>query len=329
MKRHGDLWDKIVSKDNIYNAYRIARKKKSKQRNVKSFEKDLDKNIFKIQKLLINKSYEVSPYREKIIYEPKQRTIYMLPFSPDRIIQHALMNVLEPIWNNLFTFHSYACRKMKGIHAASRVTMNFVRRNKYCLKLDISKFYPSINHEVLYNIVLRKIKDKNALWLIRKIIDSFHAPTNVPIGNYTSQWFGNLYLNELDMLLKHKYKVKNYIRYCDDSCLFSNSKEKLNILIQKITHFLQERLQLRLSKCDLFPVIRGVDFLGYRHFPNYILLRKSTAKRIKKKIAQLPILLDKGIITPEYYRSYLASIKGWLKWGNTYNLKKAISIEEL
>ena len=328
MKRHGNLWGKIIDRDNIYNAYRIARKGKTQQRNVKKFEKDLDKNISKIQKLLTDKSYKVSEYREKIIYEPKQRTIYMLPFSPDRIIQHALMNVLEPIWDNLFIFHSYACRKRKGIHAGSRITMKFVKRNKYCLKMDISKFYPSVDHEILYNIILKKIKDKKALWLIKEIINSFNASTNVPIGNYTSQWFGNLYLNELDMFLKHKHKVKDYIRYCDDFCLFSNDKKLLNGLIGEITLFLQEKLKLKLSKCDLFPVVRGVDFLGYRHFPNYILLRKKTAKRIKKRLAQLPILLDKGFVTSEYCKSYLASIKGWLKWGNTYNLRRAISIEE-
>lgn len=207
--------------------------------------------------------------------------------------------------------------------------MKYVRKNDFCLKCDISKFYPSINHDILFEIVQRKIKYKDTLWLIENIIYSIGGVVNVPIGNYTSQWLGNLYMNELDQLLKHRYHIKNYIRYCDDFLLFHDDKKFLGEMAGIIKEFLGEKLQLKLSKCDLFPVSRGVDFLGYRHFRRYVLVRKSTAKRVKKRLKRLPVMLVKGKITKEQYRSSLASIKGWLKWSNSYNLRKSLQIDAL
>jgi retron-type reverse transcriptase len=329
MKRHGNLFEQIVDLDNIYLAYRKARKGKGWQDTVKSFERNLDENILSIRDSLINKTFTTSPYKTKTIYEPKQRVVYKLPFNPDRIVQHALMNVIEPIWDRMFIFDSYACRQGKGIHAGSKRTMEFVRRNRYCLKCDVSKFYPSVVHDILFEIVQRKIKCKGTLWLFEDIIYSFPGGKNVPIGNYTSQWLGNLYLNELDQLLKHQYHIRDYIRYCDDFLLFHDDKKYLGDMAKVIEAFLAERLQLQFSKCDLFPVSRGVDFLGYRHFKDYILVRKSTAKRVKKRLKRLPVLLEKGIITKEQYRSSLASTMGWLKWANSYNLRVSLEIDKL
>jgi retron-type reverse transcriptase len=329
MKRHRDLFTKIVDKENIFLAYRKARKGKGWQNTIKNFEGNLEENIAKIHESLVNKTFKTSPYKTKIIHEPKRRIIYRLPFNPDRIVQHALMNTLEPIWDKMFIYDSYACRTGKGIHAGSKRTMEFVRKNRYCLKCDISKFYPSINHDILFEIVQRKIKCKDTLWLIQNIIYSIGGGFNIPIGNYTSQWFGNLYMNELDQLLKHKYHIKCYIRYCDDFLLFHNDKKFLGEMADVIEEFLREKLQLKLSKCDLFPVSRGVDFLGYRHFRGYILVRKSTAKRVKKRLKRLPILLAKGKLTTEQYRSSLASTMGWLKWSNSYNLRQSMHIDTL
>ncbi len=323
------MFSNIADLDNIYKAYRNARKGKGWQNTVKEFEKNLDVNLNKIQHSLVNKTFQTSPYKTKIIHEPKKRIIYRLPFNPDRIIQHALMNVIEPIWDNLFIYDSYACRKGKGIHAGSTRTMEFARKNDYCLKCDISKFYPSINHDILFRIVQKKIKCKDTLWLFENIIYSIGEGINVPIGNYTSQWLGNLYLNELDQLLKHKYKIKHYIRYCDDFILFHDDKKFLGKMSGVIEEYLRERLQLKLSKCDLFPVSRGIDFLGYRHFKGYVLVRKSTAKRVKKRLKKLPTLLAKNKISMEQYRSSLASTMGWLKWSNSYNLRKSLQIEAL
>lgn len=299
------------------------------QRKVLEFDKNAEENLLKVRESLIKKTFRTSSYKTKIIYEPKQRQIYILPFSPDRIVQHALMNIIEPIWESLFIYNSYACRVGKGIHAGSRKTMEFVRKNRYCLKCDISKFYPSMKHDILFELVKRKIKCKDTLWLIHNIIYSIEGGENVPIGNYTSQWFGNLYMNELDQELKHQYKFKDYIRYCDDFVLFHNDKKYLHQVAKAIEEFLAQRLWLKLSKCSLFPVGQGVDFLGYRHFRKYILLRKSTAKRVKKRLKRLPRMLETGRLTSEQFISSLASTMGWLRWANAHNLFMKLKIKEL
>lgn len=329
MRRHGNLFPQIYDMNNMRMAYKIAKKGKSWQKAIKQFALKTEENLLSLSESLRKKTFCTSPYRSKIIYEPKKREIFSLPFSPDRIVQHALMNILEPIWEAIFIKDSYACRKGKGIHGGSRRTMEFIRQNNYCLKCDISKFYPSVNHDILYGIVKRKIKCPDTLWLLKEIIYSVPGGRNVPIGNYTSQWLGNLYLNELDQILKHQYKVRHYIRYCDDFVLFSSDKSFLRDMAGAIKDFLNGRLRLTLSKCALFPISQGVDFLGYRHFRKYILLRKSTAKRIKQRLASLPYLFKRGVITLDQLRSSIDSIHGWLKWANTNNLSVAIKLEEL
>lgn len=325
MKRHNNLFDKIVDKDNLLLAYKKAKKHKSWQQKVIRVEKDLDNLIEELRLSLINGTYKTAEYRTKKIYEPKERTIYVLPFYPDRIVHHAIMNILEPIWDNLFISDSYACRNGKGQHKGSQKCMEFVRKNKYCLKCDISKFYPSINHEILKLIIRKKIKCKRTLNLLDTIIDSIDGETNIPIGNYLSQWFGNLYLNELDMFMKHDNKIKCYIRYCDDFLLFSNDKALLKEMAIKIKDYVENILKLRLSKCNLFPTSQGIDFLGYRHFSSgYILVRKTTAKRMKKRIRRLKWELAKKKITNDRALSVIGSISGWLKWANTYNLQKEV-----
>jgi RNA-directed DNA polymerase len=329
MKRHGNLFEKITDVDNIYLAYKKARKGKSWQNTIIRFDDDLDENIFNIRDSLIEKTFTTSPYIEKMIYEPKQRIIYKLPFNPDRVIQHALMNVLEPIWSGLFIHDSYACRVGKGIHAGSRRTMDFIRAvgpGAYCLKMDIRKFYPSIDHDILFEIVQRKIKCPDTLWLLEDIIYSISSGKNVPIGNYTSQWLGNLYMNELDQFLKQEQKIRHYIRYCDDFILLHQDKKFLGRMAEKIEGFLAERLDLTLSKNDLFPVRQGIDFLGYRHFPDRVLVRKSTAKRIKRRMQDLPGKLSRGEISADQYRSSIASTEGWLQWANSHNFKQSLGL---
>jgi retron-type reverse transcriptase len=216
MKRYGNLFEKISGKENLYQAYLHAKKGKTWQNTIHIFEDRLEDNINKIRDLLINKTFATSKYSVFTIHEPKERLIYRLPFNPDRVVQHALMDVIEPIWDKLFIFDSYACRKGKGIHAGSRRTMEFIREvgaGGYCLKMDCSKFYASINHDKLYDIVQHKIKCPDTLWLLKDIIYSIPGETNIPIGNYTSQWLGNLYLNELakkvfvDFIIQNKQKL--------------------------------------------------------------------------------------------------------------------------
>lgn len=323
MKRHGNLYDSIITTENLELAYKKARRGKSRKPSVIKFAQNPEQNLYNIHRLLINREFTTSRYTIKKIYEPKERTIFVLPFAPDRIVQHAVMNILEPIWDNLFIDDSYACRKGKGIHAGSRRTMEFVRKYKYCLKCDVSKFYPSIKHDVLYNIVEKKIKCRPTLELLKDIIYSVEG---VPIGNYTSQWFGNLYLNELDVFIKHHHRIKGYVRYCDDFVIFHDDKKFLNNLSLEIQDFVWTKLRLVLSKSSVFPVKHGVDFLGYRHFNNYILLRKSTIKRICKRLQNLPNLLHKGKLKFDSCVSSIASSLGWLKFCNSHNLQYKLEL---
>ena len=331
MKRHGNLFEKITNIDNIILAYKRARKGKSWQNTIKIFESDLENNILKIQNSLLDKTFTTSEYTLKQIYEPKERTIYRLPFNPDRVVQHCIMNVLEPIWDNLFIYYSYSCRKGKGIHRASKRTMEFVRNtpNGYCLKMDISKFYPSIDHDILFDIIQQKIKCNDTLELLEDIIYSIPNSKNIPIGNFTSQWFGNLYMNELDQYLKHEYKIDHYVRYCDDFIMLHQDKKFLNILSEDIKEFLTNKLNLKLSKNRLFPISQGIDFVGYRHFPDYILVRKSTVKRVKQRMKNLPILLKENKITELQYQSSIASTMGWLQWANSHNLRQTLDIDNM
>ncbi len=329
MKRYGNLYQKMLTMENLRLAYKKSRKGKTWQVVVKEFDKDIDGNLKAIQDLLINKTFRTAEYRTRMIFEPKKREIFCLPLSPDRIVHHAIMNVLEPIWGGFFIHDSYACIAGRGIHRGSTKTMELVRTNKYCLKCDIAKFFPSIDHDILFDIIKRKIKCKDTLELLKGIIYSVPNGKNTPIGNYTSQWFGNLYMNELDQYVKHELKINNYIRYCDDFLLFSDDKKELNEASAKIKEFITNRLKLRLSKCSLFPVSHGVDFLGYRHFRKYILLRKSTTKRVKGRMKILPILLKKGKISVEHFRSSVASTMGWFKWANSHNLSLKLQLDEL
>lgn len=329
MKRHGNLYKKLTAAGNIHLAWQEARRGKSAKPSVRRFEEDTETNLARIRESLVSKTFQPSPYKTKMIYEPKKRMIYILPFDPDRIVHHALMQVVEPIWTGLFISDSYACIRGRGLHAGSRRTMEFVRRNKYCLKMDISKFYPSVDHAILEDIVRRKIKCPDTLELFHKIIYSAPDGKNVPIGNYTSQWMGNLYLNELDMFVKHHCRIHDYLRYCDDFCLFHDDKALLGRLAREIEAFLADRLALTLSKCDLFPVSRGVDFLGYRHFPGYVLLRKSTSIRIRRRLSALPGLLATGRITLDRFRGAVASISGWLKWANAHNFRLAVEFKRM
>jgi len=319
MYRHTNLFTKICEIENIKLAHHKAQLGKSHREAIKKFNKDLDTNLLEIQDMLVNRTFTTSEYKTKVIYEPKERQIYILPFAPDRIVQHALMNILEPIWTKLFIKDSYSCIKFRGIHKGSIRTSEFVRRNKYCIQFDISKFYPSMRHDIMKKIIRQKIKCPSTLWLLDDIIDSFPGEVNLPIGNLTSQWFGNLYMNELDTYVKHDLRIKDYIRYCGDFLVFENDKKILKDFGNKIEGFLKDELALVLSRKDLYQTSRGVDFLGYRHFGTHVLLRKSTAKHMQR-------VLKATDPDTEHGKQVIASYKGWTRWANCHNLVSKISL---
>lgn len=329
VKKYKNLWKDVIAEENIAEAYRKSIKGKRSYSSVKRFKQDVEGNLKKIRESLINQTYKTSPYNQRTIYEPKERIIYVLPLNPDRVVHHALMNILIPIFTKMFIKNTFACIKDRGLHKGSILTTKYVKKYKYCLKCDIRKFYPSINHDVLYQMCERKFKEKEILWLLHEIIYSIEGETNVPIGNLPSQWFGNFYMTPFDRYVTEDLGINAYVRYCDDFCLFSNDKSELNKAKVKIEIFLRDVLKLKMSKCDLFRTTQGVDFLGYRHFKNYKLLRKRTAKRVKKR---LPVILKRfkeGKISQDKFRSCVESTYGWVKWANTYNFQLKLKLAEM
>ena len=329
MKRYGNLWHQVIEPANIQLAYKYAKRGKAWQRSVKAVEKDLEAKLEKVLTLLRDHTFTTSEYRTKYVLEPKPRTIYVLPFFPDRIIQHAVMNVVAPLWNRMFDHGSHACRPGKGQHTASRDVMRHIRGNRYVLQADIRKFYPSISQDIAVKIVKQKIKDPDVLWLLEDIIKSFPGEKNIPIGNLTSQWIGNLYLDQLDKYVRHEIKPEGYIRYNDDFLLFGNEKTKMQEWRVCIREYLSSQLDLEMSKDKVYPVSEGIDYVGYRHFRDKILVRKSTARRMRKKVSHLRYLIAINQIDPERARSVVASVKGWLRWANAQNLKRTMRIDEL
>ena len=318
MKTYNNLWNKFISPENFQLAARRAIKSKKSKAAVAEFLQHKDELLEKLRRDVICGKFQTSAYVVKTIYEPKERQIYVLPLYPDHILHHALINVLGPIWLKMFVRDSFACIPGRGLHSASTRAMQFVRRNKFVLQCDIRKFYPSIKHAQMKRILRRKISDRRILRILDNIVDSCGDDRNVPIGNLTSQWFGNVFLNELDHFVKEKLKWHDYIRYCDDFCLFGNDKRVLHDMAKKIFDFVQNDLELTFSKCAVYPVARGFDFIGYRHFNGFVLLRKTTAKRIRQNVINIARYHDFG----EHSVGALAAYHGWMRWANTYRFKR-------
>lgn len=287
MKRIGYLFDQIVDMDNLILADKKARRKKHKSYGVRLWDKNREANFQKLQQELISGTYRTSEYSIYTVYEPKEREIYRLPYR-DRIVHHAIMNILEPIWVKVFTKDTYACIKKRGVHKAMKAARAAMIEDptgtQYCLKIDIKKFYPSINHGILKQIIRKKIKCKRTLALLDEIIDS--AP-GVPIGNYLSQFFANLYLAYFDHQMKEERGVKHYFRYADDIVILAKTKAFLHAILGKIRIMLSS-LKLRVKEnYQVFPTqIRGLDFVGYVIREHYVLLRKSIKKRFARKVAK-------------------------------------------
>lgn len=334
-KRYRNLYSQVCDFKNLHLAYLKARQNKRYRNEVLNFTAKLEENLLDIQNDLLNKNYRTGKYRKFKIFEPKLRTIKALPFL-DRVVHHALCNIIEPIFDKTFIYDSYACRTGKGTHkAADRITY-FLRRlvkekdKVYCLKCDIKNYFGSINHRILLNLIEKKIADKDVLRLIREIIyadvrqlDFLSA--GIPIGNLTSQLFANLYLSELDYFVKHSLKCRYYVRYMDDFVILYKDKRYLNSVLQKIKKVLNAKLELGLNnRTSIFPVSQGIDFVGYRIWRNYRLLRKSSVKRMKKRLKIFQRLWKQNQINLEEIRCSLGSWLGHASHANTYNLRKKL-----
>lgn len=314
MKRKNNLYPSIISMDNLRLADQKARKGKAAQYGVKTHLMNAESNLFLLHEMLLNKSYKTSTYDVFKVFEPKERDVYRLPYFPDRITHHAIMNVLEPFFVSRFTSDTYSCIKGRGIHSASRAVQKALKdvdNTSYCLKLDIKKFYPSIDHLILKNLLRRKIKDADLLWLLDEIIDSAEG---LPIGNYLSQYFANYYLTYFDYWIKGEIKVKHYFRYADDIVILASNKPYLHELLCKIKEYLYNELRLEVKgNYQVFPVAsRGIDFVGYRMYHTHTMLRKGIKKNFAKMMAKRK--------NPQSIASY----KGWAKHANTKHLLKKL-----
>lgn len=312
------MWDI----ENIKLAHINARKGKAHYQEVKMVNANEEYYLSKIQDMLRDKTFTNSKYNVFIKTDSgKEREIYKLPYFPDRIIHHCIMQVLEPIWVSTLITDTYSSLKNRGIHkGVKRITAALRDRDNttYCLKMDVRKFYPSIDHKILKTIIRQKIKDDDVLWLLDEIIDSTEG---VPIGNYVSQHFGNLYLSGLDHYMKEQMKCKYYFRYCDDVVILHADKEHLSKLRIEVSNYLESKLNLTLKdNWQIFPVDkRGIDFLGYRFFHTHILLRKSISSRFKQRMSQ--IKNEYHDLTPINILSGVMSYHGWMKYSDTYNLQ--------
>lgn len=308
--------------DNIREAHKNARRGKAHYKEVKMVDADPEKYFGIIQQQLKAKTYKTSQYTVFTRRDQgKERVIYRLPYFPDRIVHHCIMQVVEPIWSKVFIRDTYSSLKNRGVHDGVRRVHKALAIDhdgtKYCLKMDVKKFYPSINHVVLQRIIRNKIKDPDLLWILDEVIKS--NPDGVPIGNYLSQYFGNLYLTGLDHWIKETLRCKHYFRYCDDLVILHEDKEFLHKARVEIEEKLKELKLTLKSNWQVFPVdVRGVDFLGYRFYKTHTLLRKRVAKQMVKRLTAVKNKAD--TMEPAKLISCVMSYYGWQKHANAWNL---------
>ncbi len=343
MKRVGGLWPQIVEYANLLSAYRKARRGKATRPAVARFVLDLETNLFNLQQALVEHRYRPGGYRLFKIYDRKPRQIAAAPFR-DRVVHHALMNVVEPLLDRRFIHDCYACRKGKGVHAAVDRYQKWAQQYAFALKVDIQRYFPSIDHINLKNKLRRLIKDPDVLWLFDIIIDSapkqngcatlfpgddlitlMQRRTGLPIGNLTSQFFGNLYLNDLDHYLKEHCGVKAYLRYVDDFVLLDNERACLWALKAEIDRYLEkERLRLHPNKAQVVRTCDGVNVLGFRVFPDHRRLRRDCGYRYLRRLKIYAKRYEAGLCELSDIRASVASWIGHACHADSWGLRRAL-----
>ncbi len=350
MKTYRNLYPQIYAYENLYEAWRKAARGKRSSPEVADFEFNLIENLLALEEELRAQTYRPGPYRHFYISEPKLRRISAAPFR-DRVVHHALVQQIEPIFEARFCRDSYACRVGKGTHAALARCRDFARRYPYVLQADIVQFFPAVDHTILRDILFRRLADAPTRRLIDGILDSGAGvlkdeydmvyfpgddllaatrPRGLPIGNLTSQFWANCYLNELDQFVKRELKCAAYARYVDDILLFSDNKRQLWAWKTAINNFLPRlRLTLHQAESTVYPVSNGIPFLGFVTYPTHRLLKRRNglafARRLRAQLQQLAV----GRLT---YADVAASVQGWAAHavhGDTYGLRRALLGEQL
>ncbi len=345
MKTYKHLYSQLTSFENLYAAYLAAKKGKSRKAPVADFMRVCEEELFALQHELQTKTYTPGAYHSFYVHDPKKRLISAAPFR-DRVVHHALCRVLEPIYESRFIEDSYANRTGKGTHSALDRTQKFSRRFPYVLQCDVRQFFPAIDHDILYKILSHHIADNDVLWLAERILQSgrgvlseeyeivyferddlfsVNRPRGLPIGNLTSQFWANIYLNELDQLVKRELKCKAYIRYVDDFLLFGEDKKTLHDwrlkVIQKLAGL---RLTLHEGAAQVFPTNTGIPFLGFRIHPEYRRLKARRSLHFRHKLKYLVKQTQKD---RSLFPQLNASVQGWVnhvRFGDTWQLRKSV-----
>ncbi|MCX6705965.1 MAG: reverse transcriptase/maturase family protein, partial [Candidatus Woesebacteria bacterium] len=318
----------LISIENLFQAWNEFKKGKRGKKDVQNFEINLENYLFDLYLKLKNKNYQHGKYNPFYIYDPKKRHIHKACVA-DRIVHHLLYKYLYELFDKTFIYDSYSCRLGKGTHRGVKRLSVFIRKvsknyTGYCwvLKCDIKKFFATVDQEILLNLLKKKIGDINILGLLKEIVESFNSELGkgkgIPLGNLTSQIFANIYLNELDQFIKHKLKIKYYLRYADDFVILSEDKNYLEGLIIKISNFLESNLKLSLhgDKVIIDKYTRGIDFLGYVVLPYAILPRTRTKKRMFRKLKEKVNLSN--------FDQSLQSYLGYLNHANSYGLAREV-----
>lgn len=344
-----NAFERITEFDRLEKAYRNARKQKRYRDEVLQFSGDLDNNLLKIQEAVRAGAFCFGPYQKRWIYVPKKRLIMALPF-PSRIVQWTVYDELNSFYDKMMIEDSYACRKGKGALAAAQRLQYWMRQaeskpgNWYSVKLDISKFFYRVDHEILLNILGRRIKDERLMNLLKTIIDCgerfglprFMGPDDVaaeewlgdvgmPIGNLTSQLFANIYLNELDQYCKHVLHIKKYVRYMDDIIILTPSKEKAQECKAQIERFLNESLRLDLNHKTAVRPLGRVEFVGYIVTTHDLKLRKQTTRRIKSAFRGICDKYFAGEMSKEDFNRRVASYDGMIAHCEAWNMRRRLN----
>ncbi len=336
MKTYRNLYPSIYDFESLYKAYLRSRLGKRDRPSVQVFEQNLEGNLIQLQNELIWNEYRTGRYHNFEVYEPKRRLVASLPFR-DRVLQHSLVAVIEPLWETRFIEHSYACRPGRGMHKGADAVQGMLRKVKrehgkvYALKADIAKYFPSINHAILQRLLARHIACEQTLALCYEIMGSTVAanepnPCGIPIGNLTSQLWANIYLHELDKFAKHVIKARHYVRYMDDFVLIHHDKDWLHQARAVIDTFLEEHLALQTNaKTQVFPVSisqgRGLDFLGYHIWPTHRRLRKSSIRRMHRTMRKLQRMYARGEVELDQVRQTVVSWSAHASHADTHGLQ--------
>ena len=344
-EQFNDLYDLLTSYENLFFAFQKAAKGKRGNSSVAEFANNEDDLLFALQEELKSKTYRPGAYTSFYIRDPKRRLVSAAPFR-DRVVHHALCNVIEPIFERTFIGDSYANRIGKGVHSALDRTHQFSRQYPYVLQCDVEQCFPSIDHAVLKKILARKIADVDVLWLCDRILKSgegvlseeykmnyfsdddlfaVQRPRGLPIGNLTSQFWANVYMNELDQFIKRKLRVKAYVRYVDDFLLFSENKRQLWEWKRGIIKFLESlRMTLHVKESSVYPVSTGIPFLGFRQYPTHRLLKSRNGHNFVRRFKSMKRQLAHSELS---YADMQNRVQGWVahaSHASTWGLRRSL-----